>query len=340
MKEEAWMKVSIRDISRMTGYSPATVSNALNYKKGVNQETAAEIFRVAKETGYISENAIRKIKLVIFRINGLIIDDTPFFSALINGFETECRKYGYEMVICNVDRRNEDYEKQLQTLLHEMGSAVVVLATEMQDEDLDPFRAAACPVLIMDGWTDRMDFNAVLINNEDSARMATEYLYEKGHRRIGYIRSSFRIRGFKSRFYGYQAALHKFRLEFDDRNVFTVTPNLNGAYHDMLCHLEKRSSLPTAFFADNDLMALGAMKAFQEKGYRIPEDISIIGFDDLPFSEISNPALTTLRVPNTEMGQLAVRRIVDIIKKKDRINAKIQVCTKFVIRDTVRDLNK
>ena len=334
------MKTSIRDISRITGFSPATVSNALNYKKGVNQQTAEEIFRVARETGYISENAIRKIKLIIFRKNGLIIDDTPFFSALINGFETECRKYGYEMVLCNVDQRKEDYKKQLHAMLNETGSAVVVLATEMLDEDLDPFRIPSCPVLIMDGWTDQMDFNAVLINNEDSARMATEYLYQKGHRKIGYIRSSFRIRGFRSRFYGYQSALRKFRLDFDEKNVFTVTPNLNGAYHDMLRYLEKRSSLPTAFFADNDLMALGSMKAFQEKGYRIPEDISIIGFDDLPFSEISNPALTTLRVPNTEMGQLAVRRIVDIIKKKDLINVKIQVCTKFIIRDTVRDLNK
>lgn len=334
------MKTSIRDISKITGFSPATVSNALNYKKGVNKETAAEIFRVARETGYISENAIRKIKLVIFRKNGLIIDDNPFFSALINGFETECRKYGYEMVICNVDQRNEGYKKQLHTLLNETGCAVVVLATEMQDDDLDPFRITSCPVLLMDGWTDQMDFNAVLINNEDSARIATEYLYKKGHRKIGYIRSSFRIRGFRSRFYGYQSALRKFRLDFDEKNVFTVTPNLNGAYHDMLRYLEKRNSLPTAFFADNDLMAIGAMKALQEKGYRIPDDISIIGFDDLPFSEISNPALTTLRVPNTEMGQLAVRRIVDIIKKKDLINAKIQVCTKFVIRDTVRDLNK
>lgn len=334
------MKTSIHDISRITGYSPATVSNALNYKKGVNQDTAAEIFRVARETGYISENAIQKIRLVIFRKNGLIIDDTPFFPVLINGFETECRKYGYEMVLCNVDQRNEDYETRLQSMLHETGSAVVVLATEMQDSDLDPFRNAPCPVLIMDGWTDRMDFNAVLINNEDSARMATEYLYEKGHRRIGYIRSSFRIRGFRSRFYGYQSALRKFRLEFDEKNVFTVTPNLNGAYHDVLRHLERRCSLPTAFFADSDLMALGAMKAFQEKGYRIPEDVSIIGFDDLPFSEISNPALTTLKVPNTEIGQLAVRRIVDMIKKKDLIHVKIQVCTKFVIRETVRDLNK
>lgn len=334
------MKVSIRDISRITGFSPATVSNALNHKKGVNKETSDEIFRVARETGYINENSITKIKLVMFRKNGLIIEDTPFFPALITGFEQECRKCGYEMVICNVDQRDEDYEEQVQGLLNEVGSAIVVLATEMAEGDLNSFRKSACPLLIMDCWTESMKFNSVLINNEDSARMATEYLADKGHRKIGYIRSSFRIKNFRARFAGYQAALRSRRLDYDEKNVFTVIPNLNGAYHDMLRYLESRSQLPTAFFADNDLMALGAMKAFQEKGYRIPEDISIVGFDDLPFSEISNPALTTVCVPNMEMGQLAVRRIVDMIEKKDNIVVKTQVCTKFIIRDTVKTLNR
>ena len=97
--------------------------------------------------------------------------------------------------------------------------------------------------------------------------------------------------------------------------------------------------MPTAFFADNDLMALGAMKAFQEKGYRIPEDISIIGFDDLPFSQISTPSLTTLRVPNTEMGKLAVSRIVDMIDKRDSAIVKIQVGTEFIVRETVKELD-
>lgn len=333
------MKVSIRDISRITGYSPATVSNALNYKKGVNKETAEEIFRVARETGYINENSITKIKLVMFRKNGMIIEDTPFFPALITGFEQECRRCGYEMVICNVDQRDSGYESQVYALLHEVGSAVVVLATEMMEGDLELYRNAVCPILILDCWTESMEFNAVLINNADSARMATEYLIEKGHRRIGYIRSSFRIKGFRSRFSGYQIALRKHRLELIEKDIFTVSPNLNGAYHDMLKALEGREDLPTAFFADNDLMALGAMKAFQEKGYRIPDDISIVGYDDLPFSEISTPALTTVRVPNQEMGKLAVRRIVDMIEKRDDICVKTQVCTKFIIRDTVRDLN-
>lgn len=330
------MKVSIRDISRMTGFSPATVSNALNYKKGVNKETAEKIFQVARETGYISESSITKIKLVIFRKNGSIVDDTPFFSALINGFEQECRHSGYEMVICNVDQRDEDYKKQVKNLLSELGSAVVVLATEMLDGDLDIYRNAQCPLVILDHWNEGMEFNAVLINNADAARMATEYLIANGHKEIGYIRGAYRIKGFRSRFSGFQIALRKHGLEYREDYVYTVSTTLNGAYQDMLKHLNKKRKLPTAFFADNDLVALGAMKALQECGYKIPDDISIIGFDDLPFSEISSPRLSTMKVPNAEMGKIAVRRAVELIEKRDEIVTKTQVCTKLIVRDTVR----
>lgn len=329
------MKVSIRDISRITGFSPATVSNALNYKKGVNKETAEEIFRVARETGYINEASITKIKLVIFRKNGSIVDDTPFFPALINGFEQECRNYGYEMVICNVDQRDSDYERQVSNLIMESGSAIVVLATEMMDGDLEIYKKATCPLVILDHWSESMEFNCVLINNSDAARMAVEYLIKKGHKEIGYIRGSFRIKGFRSRFAGFQIALKKNSIEYRDEYVYTVGTTLNGAYHDMLSYLDKGIKLPTAIFADNDLLALGVMKALQERGHRIPEDVSIIGLDDLPFSEISSPRLTTMKVPNTEMGKIAVRRVVELIEKRDNIVTKTQVCARLVERETV-----
>ena len=100
------MKVSIKDISQITGFSPATVSNALNYKRGVNAATSAEIFRVAKELGYISAPDVTKIKFVIYKRNGLIIDDTPFFSLLIDGVEKECRQSGMEMVLCHLNHKD------------------------------------------------------------------------------------------------------------------------------------------------------------------------------------------------------------------------------------------
>ena len=158
----------------MTGFSPATVSNALNHKKGVNKETADIIFRAARDSGYLTESSVTKIKLVIFRKNGQIVDDTPFFPQLIRGFEQECRHYGYEMVLCNVDQRDKNYLQELQDIFSEPGSASVVLASEMMEGDLEPFRKVTCPLVILDHWTESMDFNAVLINNADAARMATE----------------------------------------------------------------------------------------------------------------------------------------------------------------------
>ncbi|MDC7286668.1 substrate-binding domain-containing protein [Blautia schinkii] len=333
------MKVSIRDLSRMTGFSPATISNALNHKKGVNRETAEEIFRVARETGYLSANAVTKIKLLIFKKNGLIIEDTPFFQSLIDGFEEECHRLGYEMVVSRADQRDADYLNQVKSLLSEQGAAVVVLATEMMDGDLEPYRNAPCPLVILDHWSEAMEFNAVLINNADAARMMTEHLLDYGHTEVGYLRGSFRIKGFRSRFVGFQTALKKKKLPYREEYTITLGTSLNGAYQDMLDYLHKKPKLPTAFFADNDMIALGAMKALQEMGYRVPEDVSIAGFDDLPFSEISSPALTTLRVPNKEMGRMAVRRLAELIEGigSDAVT-KTQVCPRIVYRNTVRKL--
>ena len=333
------MKVSIRDLSKMTGFSPATISNALNHKKGVNRETAEEIFRVARETGYLSANAVTKIRLVIFKKNGQILEETPFFQQMIEGIEEECHRLGYEMVISRVDQRNPNYQKQVRDLLEEQGVGIILLGTEMMDGDLSLYRNASCPVLLLDHWTESMDFNSVLINNADAARAITEHLLDNGHREVGYLRGNYRIKAFRSRFIGFQTALKKYKVPYKEEYTVTVGTYMSTACQDMLEYLKKKPKLPTAFFADNDIIALGAMKALQEMGYRIPEDISIVGFDDLTFSEISSPPLTTLRVEKREMGKMAVRRLVELI---DGIGTstvtKIQVCPKIIYRNTVKNI--
>ncbi len=332
------VKISIRKLSEMTGYSPATISNALNHKKGVNAETAQEIFRIAKETGYITEEAVHKIKLVIFKKNGLIIDDSPFFQHIINGFEQECRNHGYEMVICNLDQRDKDYAEQVRTLINAANTACVLLGTEMAKGDLEVFEHAKCTLILLDYFDDSMNFNSVGINNFDSAYMATQYLLDNGHSKIGYLRGSYRIKSFKERFQGYRAALKQSNAEYNEKYLFTLSTTLNGAYHDMLKYLEESRELPTAFFADNDMIALGAMKALQEKNIRIPDQVSVMGFDDLSYSEISSPRLTTIRVPSYDMGRLVVQRIADIMEKRQDCIVKLQVCTTFVERETVKKI--
>lgn len=332
------MKASIRLISDITGYSLATVSNALNKKKGVNPNTSEEIFRVAREIGYLDHNSITKIKLVIYKKNGLIIDDTPFFTLLINGIEQECREAGYEMVIGNLDARDIEFQEKVKLLLNEQATAIVLLGTELSPEELKIFKGAQYPILLLDYWSYDMDFSGVMINNDDSARMAVNYLIGKGHTKIGYLKGNFRILGFEQRQAGYYAAIREKNIERNSAFLVELSTTMNGAYKDMLFYLDHQPELPTAFFADNDMIALGAMKALQEKGYKIPEDISIIGFDDLSFCEITTPRLTSLRVPKEEMGRMAVRKVIDMVKRKDTIVSKIQVCTEFIERDSVKDL--
>lgn len=332
------MKPNIRMISKLTGYSPATVSNALNHKKGVNKETADEIFKVANEIGYLNETKISKIRFVIYKRNGSIIDNSPFFSNLLEGVETECREFGYELIISNLDRRSEFYEQRLDEILNDKTTAVIMLGTEAMDEDFENFLNAKCPMVILDSWSTSMNFNGILINNSDSAKNAVEYLLKKGHREIGYLKGKFRIKAFNARATGYSRALYKHGISMNEQFIIPLSTTMDGAYKDMLLYLNQRPKLPTAFFADDDMIALGAMKALIEKGFRIPEDISLIGFDDLDSSEISTPRLTTIKVFKQEMGQLAVRRLRDVMKDGNGIKSKIQICTEFVERDSVKDL--
>lgn len=332
------MKVSIRKISEVSGFSPATVSNALNRKKGVNKETAETIFEIAKELGYVNEMKISRIKLVIFKRNGLIIDASPFFANLLEGVEEECRKSGYEMMICNLDKRSDSYQQRLDELLNDRTTALILLGTEAMDEDFEEYRKAKCPLVILDSWCPGMYFNGILINSEDSAKNAVEYLIKKGHEEIGYLRGRFRIKAFSARSNGYARALRKNGIGLNEKYVVTLSTTMEGAYSDMLSYLAHNPKLPTAFFADDDMIALGAMKALQEKGYSIPRDISIIGFDDVAASEISTPRLTTIRVHKHEMGQMAVRRLIEVIKYGDSITTKIQISTEFIERESVREM--
>ena len=332
------MKANIKLISEKTGFSPATISNALNHKKGVNKDTADKIMDVARELGYITEDEISKIKFVMYRRNGQILDDTPFFTLMIDGFQKACQEFGYEMVMVNLDRFSKSYEDDVRELLSDISSAVVLLGTELMPGDLETFSNAKCPFLLLDHLSTDMQFSGVAINNIDSARLATKYLLDMGHEKIGYLSGKFRIRAFRLRGQGYRHELEKAKIKYEAAYRIPLSTTMDGAYSDMKEYLKKKPKLPTAFFADNDMIALGAMKAMKESGIKIPDDVSIIGFDDLPYSEICSPRLTSLRVPKQEMGMIAVKRMIEIMKDKTQVKTNIEVGTDFVIRDSVKEI--
>lgn len=332
------MKTSIKQLSEITGFSPATISNALNNKRGVNKETADIILKAAMEAGYVNDTKISSIRFIVYKKHGRVVADTPFFSELISGVENECRACGYRTEICHLDKSDENFEKLLEQIIGDRTSANLVLATEFSEKDAAPFKQSVCPVVMLDCWFEDMSFDAVIIDNTDSVYNAAAFLIENGHEKIGYLKSSTPIKNFYYREVGYRRALHRAGLAVNPQYTIPLAPSMDGSYRDMNAYLDKHSDLPTAFCSDNDNIALGACKALLEHGYRIPKDISVIGFDDMPFCEIASPPLTTIKVFKQEMGALAVRRLVSIIKSGNNIKTKTQICTEFVERESTRRL--
>jgi DNA-binding LacI/PurR family transcriptional regulator len=332
------VKTSIKQLSEMTGFSSATISNALNNKKGVNKQTSDLILKAAVEAGYVNDAKITSIRFIVYRKHGRVVADTPFFAGLISGVENECRACGYDTVIVHLDKTDENFYKLLDQILKDRTTANMVLATEFSEKDAEPFKKAACPVIMLDCWFEDMSFDAVIIDNTDSVYNSASYLIKNGHEKIGYLKSSTPIKNFYYREIGYRRAMTRAGLQINPNYTVSLTPSMDGSYRDMSAYLEKHKDLPTAFCADNDNIALGACKALQEHGYHIPKDISIIGFDDMPFCEISSPPLTTIRVFKQEMGAFAVRRLVSVIKSGSTIKTKTQICTEFVERESVRRL--
>lgn len=334
------MKPSIKTISDLTGFSVATVSNALNNKRGVNRETTGLILKTAREIGYLSEAKISRIKLVVYKAEGLVVNDSPFFYPLISGVEEECRERGLELTVCNLALHSGDFEARLQELLSDPGAALLLLATEMERDIAARFQEAVAPVLILDNCFDELPFSSVLIDNEAAAAKAVRYLTGRGHRKIGYLKGSYEINNFRARGRGYRAALLEAGLDWVPEYTFSLATSMEGVHADMLSILQKEPELPTAFFADNDMIALGALRALKQSGYSIPRDISIVGFDDLPFCAISDPPLTTIKVHNYEMGCAAVRRLAEQIGDRRAYQTKTQIASSFVERDSVLEIRE
>ena len=333
------MKASIRQISEITGFSLSTVSNALNHKKGVNRETAEKILKTAEELGYRTGEKISRIRFVIFRRNGKILDESHFHPAVIEGVERQARALGFETVFCYVDIHDADYEMQLQEILTDTQSAVVLLGTEMLEEDYEPYTHARNRFILLDSWSREHFFDSVLISNRDAEEKAVEYLIKKGHRRIGYLRGDFRMHSFCSREEGYRQAMAAHELPVFPEDVVTVGTRIETAYEEMKKFLAGKPELPTAFVSDNDVIAIGCMRALKECGYRIPEDVSVIGFDNVAYGAMCEPPLSTVHVDKQELGARAVREVVSAAENGQKVNVKIQIATRFVERESVRAIS-
>lgn len=338
------MKTIMQDIAKLAGVSPGTVSNALNDRKGVGKETKTKIIKIAEELGYFrnhKKNEEKVMRLILFKKHGYVVSDTQFFSALIEACENECRQNGYELLISQVIHGEHDKENVLKIINQDKIDGILLLATEMNEEDFCYFENLDVPIVVLDSYFAFKSYDYVVINNVSGSYRAIKYFIDNGHERIGMLGSCVNISNFDYRYKGFKKAIEESGLTVRQEDEILIEPTLDGSYRDVKKYLEQNQGkeLPTALFAFNDIMALGAIRAMQEQGINVPKDISIIGFDDIPFSSLSNPNMTTVKVYTEEMGSIAVRRLVDKIDNEDKeVPLKIEIDTKLIERNSVAKL--
>ncbi len=330
----------LKDIAEKLGVSAATVSLVLNHKAGISDATRARVWKALEESGYhadmpvgMSRGGISQLRLIIYKKHGRIVSDTPFFSELIEGIHREAQSCGADLVITylsetEIEKRRADLNEQVK------GEGIILLATEADGKMLSRLHDVHVPLVLLDARFPNESVNTVSIDNIQGAADATDCLIRAGHRRIGYLRSSLRIRNFAEREQGYHEALSRAGLPVDPRCQFDVEPTPDGAYRDF-ARLRQTLELPTAFFADNDIIALGAIKAMREAGIRVPDDVSVIGFDDMPFCAVTEPALTTMRVFKRQMGIIAVRRLLEVAQDGGEVCCSVTVNTQLISRGSV-----
>lgn len=336
------MSISAKELAQKLNISPATISMVLNHKPGISPETRDKVLNAARKYGYdLSKymsytDETKNICFIIYKKNGQVVSDTPFFSALTEGISNACQTNDLSFNILYI-YGHLPVEPQLKELSEKKYHGALLLATEMTKEDFQPFLQFACPLVVLDCYYEGMSFDTTLINNIQGSYAATSHLIHKGFKQIGYLKSSFRIANFDERADGYFKALRLHHIKKNLNYVLELSPSMKNAYLDMKNLLNQNIPLAEAYFADNDLIAAGAMRALLEAGIRVPEDVSIIGFDDIPICSFLNPPLSTMRVEKNDFGALAVKQLLNRIANPNQSLVKTELSTRLISRESVKN---
>jgi len=341
------MGVTIRDVSGKAGVSPATVSLVLNGRSGISEETRLLVLKTAEDLGYSipsKKNRERNsgiIKFLKIARHGHILNrnHNVFIADYIDGLEKEARSYGFSLEIRNY--KGFDHETILSELQNASPAGAVILATELTEKDIQLFKRADIPMVFMDASHPSAPFDFVDMDNEGAVFSIISALKENGHSKIGLVSATVETRNFYQRRNNFHKAMEYFGMKVNSNWLFKVDSTYENAYIEMKKHLDYRDNLPTALFCVCDIIAYGCMKALKEKEIRIPEDISIIGFDDLPSSRLTDPPLSSVKVSKTRIGRRAfqlLKRRMDT--KEDLPYEKIFIGGELVIRQSLGTISR
>ena len=326
--------VSIKDIARLAQVSHSTVSRALRDSTLVNEETAQRIKQIAREAGYQASAVARSLVTQETRTIGVVVTTItdPFVSEVVSGIEETANLLGYSILLAESNADPEREKRVVQSCAERRLDAIVVTSSRVGALYVPLLSEMRVPILLVNNQNAGEFVHSVMIANRTGAKDVVSHLLDLGHTRIGYIGDRYGHQSDKERYAGYRDAFKAAGVKPDAGLVVHGDGKAEGgesAMNDLLSLPQP----PTAVFCYNDVTAVGALRATYARGLRVPADISVAGFDDIPFARYLFPPLTTVRQPMREMGRLAMQSLIRLLSGHGSEET-IQVPAELVIRES------
>ncbi|SFS55529.1 transcriptional regulator, LacI family [Paenibacillus sp. BC26] len=323
------MAATIKDVAKMAGVAVSTVSYALNNSPKISEETRKKVIRAAEELSYRPSGAARNLKKRKSETIGLFLNDLggPFYSQVIEGVQEVVASHDYNLIVCSTYGGENSSANRF--LREKFVDGAIIMGTAIPDSLILQVAAESFPIVVLDRELKSDYVHSVLITNEQGAYDAVTHLIKLGRRRIEFLSGPLAAYDNSKRYDGYKRALTEHNLHVPPKISLQGRYLEAGGYQTVKVMMACKR-LPDAIFAANDEMAIGAMRALREGGVRVPEDVAVVGFDNISFGPFVRPSLTTIGHSKYEMGAIATQLVFNVQKEENSI----LLPTQLVIRQS------
>lgn len=329
------MNITIKDVAKRANVSIATVSRVLNQSKPVSPQVREKVMKAVEELGFNPNPVARSLVMKESRLIGVLISDISnmFFSVLVSAIEQECFKQKYTPLLCSTNGNTQRELYYLNLLKDQYVDGVIIFTSSPKEEHLRFFENNPIPV-VFKSYADpkKSPFSCINIDDYQAFFDATQYLIDLGHEKIGMLGAQ--LVNVESEIYqrylGFRKALEDRGLELHEKWLLEGDTDIHSGYMKAK-KLFSMKEIPTAVCCTSDTIAIGAIRAAEEMGLLVPEDVSIMGFDDIPIAEAYRPGLTTIRQPIIEMGIQSAQMLIDQIQDKESHSKEIRILSHEIV---------
>ncbi|MEZ8283881.1 transcriptional repressor PurR [Vibrio splendidus] len=329
---------TMKDVARLAKVSTSTVSHVINKSRFVSEEIAERVNSAAKELNYAPSALARSLKMKQTKTLGMLVTTStnPFFGEVVKGVERRCYEKGYNLILCNTEGDSERMKSSIDTLLQKRVDGLMLMCSTLEGQHIDVFdRYPELPVVVMDWGPMLFASDKIQDNSHQGGYMATKHLIDNGHSDIGCITGPLHRNQASSRYQGYKQAMEEANLEINPKWIVESNFECDGGF-DSYQALKARGQMPSALFVSNDMMAMGVIHAAAQDGTLIPNDLSIIGYDDIHLSKYMTPALSTVHQPKHRLGKAAVDTLLSRLQTPDAHPQVVELEPTLVERSSVK----